>query len=141
MTHSERADVFPLPLESGTNVLTSQARCRRKHDGLGRSTDGVSRALNALSMASAGAPLSKGEPLHNRSPNLLQQQVKQSLCRCVRLHGEPPDQKRRAGALQELLKCTDVYNLDRESTRRPYDAALVRVVKEGITTVPLTDMR
>ena len=136
----ERADIFPLPLESGSKVHISQARCQRKRNGLGRAADGVSRALNSLSAASAGAPLSMGEPLHHRSPNQLQQQVWQSICRCVRLRGEPPDRRCRAGALQELLKCTDVYNLDRESTRRPYDVALVRVVKEGITTVPLTQM-
>ena len=42
-----------------------------------------------------------------------------------------------AGALRELLKSNDVYNLDRESTRRPYRADKVRVVRDGVVPRPV----
>ena len=45
--------------------------------------------------------------------------------------GPLPGPQDRKTAFQEVLKCTDSYNYEQPSTRRPYDESLVRVVREG----------
>ena len=57
--------------------------------------------------------------------------------RTIRAYGPPPPPREQAGALRELLKSRDVYDLDRDTTRRPFNFEKVCVVRDGVNPIPL----
>lgn len=141
-----RGDLFPLPIlvrgvmklgRVGVSLRNrSEAKSTRRSRGLDKHIDEVSQGLNCIVSARAGRPLwceSRPPGMSGLSP--AHWAVRQRLGRHIR-HirdlGRPPGVAEQAGALSALLKSKDVYNLDRDSTRRPYSKEKVRVVRDGI---------
>eukprot|EP00972_Heterocapsa_arctica_P082094 12099500-Heterocapsa_arctica.AAC.1 len=91
----------------------------------------VQRSVEALNAARAGLPLScSGRSPTPFSPALLKCARERWRAQITDL-GPPPPHSERSRCLNEILKCSDTYNLDRGSTRRPYCTEQVRVAKEG----------
>ena len=137
-------DLHPLLVQrrSGSRPSRGTARCRRRHFGFDRHVDEACAAVNALNSARAGRPLDlrcwppDGPAL---APNHMR--ARQHMGRTIRAHGPPPPLKQQAGALRELLKSRDVYDLDRDTTRRPFNFDQVRVVRDGVNPIPLESLR
>lgn len=134
------ADLFPLPVGSAADLarrgdvdrpVRGRAGPAQRHDWTTPFLDEACVALNALGDARAGRGL--GRPRHPapRLPTAHQLAARERLERSLRDVGQPPDGNDR-DAQQDLLKSTDVYNLDKETTRRPYEASKVRVVRDGV---------
>ena len=131
-------DPFPLPAllrrpvsRSGTSrPLIRRMRRREAVDEL--AADAAS-ALNALHGAQAGRPLrcAGAAPTSNQSPlTPPQTSVVARLRRCARKYlPPPPAANTRDGALKELLKCNDFYQVGEESTRVPMDLGKLKVLK------------
>ena len=130
----------PSTSERAGASATSKAKCARQSRGLDKQIDDAVISLNALGAARAGRGLCY-EP--RPSGKLVSDEAGADICarlgRYVREVGRPPGIEP-AGALRELLKSKDMYSLDRESTRRPYNRDLVRVVRDGITPRRLEDL-
>lgn len=134
-----------LPLPVGGRLLAGHPfaaddaglRAGRGADGLAgghvaRLANDACASLNAFATARDGRPLRiHGRRPHSAAPSAAQLAVRARLGRCVQDLGRPPDQSE-SSSLADLLKSNDLYCLNRESTRRPYDAARVRVVRDGI---------
>lgn len=89
-------------------------------------------SLNSLANARAGRPLVfQGRRPSAAALSVAQLVVRDRLGRSVQELGRPRGQ-RESTSLADLLKSSDIYSLYRESTRRPYDADRVRVVRDGI---------
>ena len=129
-------ELLPLPVEGclrkvGREASSRQARCVRQRRGLGKHIDEVCCSVNALSVARAGHSLRRGQWPQLTSATEDQLAVRAHFGKAIRQLGPPPSS---AGALSELLKSRDVYDLDRQVSMRPYEAHKVRAVREG--TVP-----
>ena len=123
--------LLPLPLEEARRFTSSScAKTQRRHRGLGKHVDEVCDAIISLASATAGAPLRPGEaPRDLFSATPAQLEARRGIARQVRRLGAP---ERPAGALEELLKTKDVYDLDRQVSVRPYEASRIRAVREGV---------
>jgi hypothetical protein len=79
-------------------------------------------------LAAVGRP---GAPQVRPALTLSQAKVVSHLAGAVKALGPPPPAEQRKGFLSRVLRSTDTYDLDRESTRRPYDPEKIRVVRDG----------
>ena len=123
--------LLPLPLEGdGRSAARPQAKRGKRRQGLGKHIDQVCEAINSLSSAQAGVPLrSGGAPTDLFSASSAQMEARSGIARRVRRLGKPDSS---AGALRELLKSKDVYDLDRQVTVRPYVAERIKAVWDGV---------
>ena len=122
--------LLPLPLEEARRITGSPcAKNTRRRRGLGKHIDEVCDAVNSLSSAKAGAALRSGEaPRDLFSATSSQLEARRGFARQIRRLGAPESP---AGALEELLKTHDVYDLDRQVSVRPYElSAFGRCAKE-----------
>ena len=130
--------LLPLPLEEARRSTESPcAKSLRRHRGLGKHIDEVCDAINSLSSAKAGAALRPGEAprdLFSATPSQLE--ARRGIGRQVRRLGVPGPP---AGALEELLKTTDVYDLDRQVSVRPHVVERIRAVREGVVPRRILD--
>ena len=95
------------------------ARCERKAKGLEKQINDVCSTLNAMLFDRAGRHLLRCHPTRKGAASPAQMQVRPHVGRLIRLQWSPPAVSDLAGALSELFKNTDVYNLDRECPGRP----------------------
>ena len=140
MSLNPHGDLLPLPVQrrSGSRPSRGTARRRRRHFGLDRHIDEACTAINALNAARAGRPLDlRCRPPDGPALAPNHKRTRQHLGRTIRAHGPPPPPREQAGALRELLKSRDVYDLDRDTTRRPFNFDKVRVVRDGVNPIPL----
>ena len=112
------------------------AKCTRRAAGLGRHIDDACEAVRAMGASRAGQGMRWKPWSPDQQPVPFDKEARARFGKEIRELGRPPEISP-AGALRELLKSTDVYNLDRESTRRPYCADKVRVVRDGVVPRPL----
>ena len=125
-------DLLPLPLEGHSHAARRddasrcQARCVRRRRGLGRHIDEVCSAVNSLNAARAGHGLRRGPWPQMSSATEAQCRVRGHFGGLVRQLGVP---SKPAGALSELLKSSDVYELDRAVSMRPFVTDKVKAVQ------------
>ena len=129
--------IFPLPVSGAERKPQARlTRAGRRRQGEDLQLDEVSRCLNALSSSRAGCALRPHAHCGDISATVLQRRVLEELSSQLRTLGRPEPS---AGALAALLKSHDSYNVAREVPRRPYDAAKVRVLREGTVPKPLLE--
>ncbi|CAK0792428.1 unnamed protein product, partial [Prorocentrum cordatum] len=93
-------------------------------------------ALNGLAAARAGGRLEPRAP-GKQTPTTAQESVIKRVRRRVRSFGDRPKDMDSAGALQELLKCKDLYSaMGESSTRRDYDAGKLNVLRRPVSDQP-----
>ena len=133
---SFQSDLFPLPsMFSKEEACDKHARGWSTHHCIGSKVDEVVSCVNALAKARAGRSLSLAH-CGGRSPTTgsvtaLHEGARERWFNHIKALGKPPSLTVRRGALQSLLKSPDPYDLSLESSRRPYDPNLVRVVRDG----------
>ena len=123
--------LLPLPVSEARRFTGSPcAKSTRRRQGLERHVDEVVDAVNSLATATAGAPLRpKDAPRDLFSATSSQLEARQGFARQVRRLGVPESP---AGCLEALLKTTDVYDLSRQVSVRPYEPGRIRAVREGV---------
>ena len=109
----------------------ARSRGLRRGVAIDRKIDEVDRSVNALYAARAGLPLLCGRSPTPFSRTLLTPRVRDRWRSQISELGPPPSISERRSCLNDVLKCSDTYNLDQISSRRPYDTEQVRVAKDG----------
>ena len=120
-------DLFPMYIGpdavsfSSTASSVSQLKRARHRRGLGGLIDEASSGLNAFAESKAGRPrvISERPPPLFSLPSRPHQLVRAYLGRSIRSYGRPPQDLSPPGALQELLRSKDTYDLDSSTTVKP----------------------
>ena len=130
---SRPCDLLPLPVvDEARSEDAVNFRSYHRRAGLSDHINEVCAAINSMDSSTAGMPLPASNLPHsfgNRAtaPAAAQKAVRARLGQAIRRLGKPPAPADRHGALQELLRSPDVYDLDRQESRRPYQYELVNV--------------
>ena len=127
--------LFPLPVWPRAAIPAQKRKQRRRRWILEAVADACC-GLNSLAVARAGVALEPGRLDTATPPTAAQDSVRGMLGRRVIAVGPPPPGLCRESALREYLKTVDPYKVERAATAVPYQADLVRVVKEGIRPRP-----
>ena len=110
-------DLYPLSVvNASSGTSRNKARCTRRHQGLDKQINDVCRALNAMDESRAGLRLFGRRSTSIAHSNTVQAEARSRIGRDIRSLGRPPPRHEVAGSLSRILKSTDVYSLDRDTT-------------------------